>query len=346
MTEFLQALRADLLDRRLLPLLALAGVALVAALAYVVLGGGSSPSTPPVSPAVAAAAAAPTGLAATQTTPEKAVAEVTSGAPEQRHGSARDPFAPLPGVKAAAAAAASGSSSSGSTSGASSSAGSSSGGSSSSSSSGSTTESSGTSTQKSGGSSPQKPVTPAKPKSVYHVAVLFGVLPAGVTPEGAALTPYESLKLLSPIPSAQQPLLVFRGVTVGGKSATFTLVSEAILHGSAACLPSASQCQAIDLKPGQSEQLEYVSATGEVSVYELRIVSIVSTKASTSSVKTLLGGESNAGREVLRRSGLTAIPYLHASSTAGVLVFSQHGALTARAHTAAQLSLRPWGSSK
>ena len=32
---------------------------------------------------------------------------------------------------------------------------------------------------------------------------------------------------------AKQPLMVFRGVTAGGKSATFTLVGEAILHGKA-----------------------------------------------------------------------------------------------------------------
>jgi hypothetical protein len=332
MTDFLSALKADLLDRRLAPLLALAAVALAAACAYAVLGGGSSASKPTVSPAVSAAnaVAPPAGLAVTQATPEKAVAEVTSGAAAQRRGGSRDPFTPLPEAKAAATTTSAASPSAG--------AGSSSGSSSSSSGEGAKSESTGSSNQKSGGSSPQKP---AKPKTVYHVAVLFGVLPAGVTPEGASLTPYESLKLLSPLPSAQQPLLVFRGVTAGGKSATFTLVSEAILHGGAACLPSASQCQAIDLKPGQSEQLEYISPAGEVSVYELRIVSIVSTKASTGSVKGVLRGESKAGRELLRRAGLTAIPFLHASSTAGVLVFSQHGALTARAHTAAQPRRRP-----
>ncbi len=335
MTDFLSALKADLLDRRLAPLLALAAVALAAACAYAVLGGGSSASKPTVSPAVSAAnaVAPPAGLAVTQATPEKAVAEVTSGAAAQRRGASRDPFTPLPEAKAAATTTTTTSAASPSAG-----AGSSSGSSSSSSGEGAKSESTGSSNQKSGGSSPQKP---AKPKTVYHVAVLFGVLPAGVTPEGASLTPYESLKLLSPLPSAQQPLLVFRGVTAGGKSATFTLVSEAILHGSAACLPSASQCQAIDLKPGQSEQLEYISPAGEVSVYELRIVSIVSTKASTGSVKGVLRGESKAGRELLRRAGLTAIPFLHASSTAGVLVFSQHGALTARAHTAAQPRHRP-----
>ena len=83
-------------------------------------------------------------------------------------------------------------------------------------------------------------------------------MPAGSPSPSPTLTPYEHLKRQQPLPSSTQPLVVFRGVTAGGKSASFTLVGEAILRGSAACLPNASQCQAIDLKPGQVEELEYV----------------------------------------------------------------------------------------
>ena len=60
------------------------------------------------------------------------------------------------------------------------------------------------------------------------MAVEFGQLPVTDT---TPLTPYENLKLLTPLPSSTQALIVFRGVTAGGKSATFTLVGEAILHG-------------------------------------------------------------------------------------------------------------------
>ncbi|MHB8241704.1 MAG: hypothetical protein ACYDHN_06905 [Solirubrobacteraceae bacterium] len=321
MTEFFNALKADLLDRRLLPLVVLAAVALVGAIGYAVLAGGSSPATPALSPSVAATLGASSGIAATQATPEKAVAEVTSGGTDQRHGVSRNPFALLPeAVKAAAAAnkaASSGSSPTGASTG---------GG-------GEATKSEApSSTEKT--PSAKTPSKPAKPKSIYHVAVLFGLLPAGVTPETATLTPFENLKLLSPLPSAQQALIVYRGVTAGGKSATFTVVSEAILHGNATCLPSATQCQAIDLAPGQTEQLEYISPTGEVSLYELRVVTIVSSKASTGAVKGVLRGESKAGRELLRHAGLTEIPFLHNSTQAGVLVFSGHGARVARAHAA------------
>jgi hypothetical protein len=317
MTEFLAALKADLLDRRLLPMLLLAAALLAGAIGYAVLSGGSS-ATPPAAPSIAV----------TQSTPEKAVAEVTSGSSEQRHGTAHNPFTLLPGAKVAATTTTTTSTSSSSSS-------STSKASTPSTSSPNTKSGSGGSsssgTEKSGGSTPK---TPAKPKVVYHVALLFGVIPPGVSQQEASLTPFANLALLSPLPSASHALIVFRGVTAGGKAATFTLVSEAILHGNATCLPSAAQCQAIDLAPGQTEQLEYISPAGQVTVYELRLIGIVPATASSAAVKNLLHHESKAGRELLRHSGLTQIPYLSSSSQAGVLVFTGHGARAARAHAA------------
>ena len=260
--------------------------------------------------------ASASGVAISQTTPEQAVAETSSGVSEQHGGHSRNPFAPIAGVKSSTSTATASTSASKSSS---SSAGSTGKGSSSSGAPGST----GGSTPTKSTPEPAKPSKPAKPTTVYHVAVLFGLLP----PAGGAsaqLTPFENLKLLTPLPSSQKPLIVFRGVTVGGKSATFTLVSEAILHGSAACLPSASQCEAIDLSSGGSEQLEYVTAEGAVETYELKIVSIVSSKASSSAVTGILRSESKVGRELLRHAGLIAIPDLHLSAQPGVLVFAAH----------------------
>jgi hypothetical protein len=166
------------------------------------------------------------------------------------------------------------------------------------------------------------------------VAVLFGVLPAAATAPTEQLTPYENLKLLTPLPSAQQPLIVFRGVTAGGKSATFTLVGEAILHGQATCLPSASQCEALDLQAGHAEQLEYLPPDGQTITYELKVVSIASGKASSAAVKSVLRGESKVGRELLSHAGLMAIPDLRSSSQVGVLVFAGHPAFAGRADAA------------
>jgi hypothetical protein len=322
MTDFLKSVKADLLDRRMLPLVAVVAVALVAAVAYVVLGGSSSTTTP-ASAVATPPAATSTGIAATQASPEKAVAEVTSGTSAQHRGSARNPFTPLPEKKAKAATASGTSASSTSSAGSSNS--------SVGSGSGSSSSSSGASTPATP-AAPVTPSTPAKPKTVYHVAVLFGALPVTTTP----LTPYANLKLLTPLPSSAQPLLVFRGVTAGGKSATFTLVGEApILKGEGACLPSASQCEALDLQPGKAEQLEYLSPSGQTISYELQVVSIASSKASSAAFKDSLSHESKAGRELLRHAGLTSIPYLHYSAQMGVLVFAGHSSFGTGAHAAA-----------
>jgi hypothetical protein len=323
MTDFLSSVKADLLDRRLLPLVALVVAALVAAIAYAVLGGGSS--TPASTASVTTPAVAPSGLSISQTSPENAVAEVTSGVSTQHRGTARNPFTPLPEAKAKTATASSTTSTTSATSTTSSSTSTTSGSGTSSSSAGSTTTTPSTPT------TPSSPATPSKPKTVFHVAVLFGQLPLSATSQ---LTPYENLKLLTPLPSRNQALIVFRGVTAGGKSATFTLIGEAILHGEGTCLPSATQCEAIDLRSGQAEQLEYLSASGQVVSYELKVVSITSEKASVAAFRDALHGSSKAGRELLSHNGLETIPYLRLSATAGVLVFAGHGAFAARAHSA------------
>ncbi len=301
MTGFLNSLKADLLDRRLLPLVLVVVVALVVAIGYVVLGGGSSSSSTPPTPLPTASAGSSPGVAVSKLSPETAVAETTSGVADQHGGTAHDPFTPLPEpkkkeetTKTAAASTPSSASS----------------------------ESSSSSSESSAPAS--TPTKPAKPKTIYHVAVLFGAVPPVGTPEAEALTPYENLKLLAPLPSAQQALVVFRGVTSGGKSATFTVVSEAILRGQGKCLPSESQCAAIELKPGQSEQLEYLSSTGQPLLYDLQLVSITSSESSHASAESVLRGESKAGRELLEHEGLTALPGMRFSAERGVLVFNRH----------------------
>ncbi len=317
MSEFLKSVKADLTDRRLLPVVALVAVGLLAAVGYAVMGGSSStPSTP------ASATVAPVtpsrGIVVSATTSEKAVAETTNGVSEQQSGKARNPFDPIPGTGTTATTSPAATTASSTT----------------------TTETSGgggsTSTETSSKSTeePSKPSTKPKTRTVYHVAIEFGVFPPGATPETVELTPYENLKLLTALPTAKQPLIVFRGVTSGGKAATFSIVGEAILHGIGACLPHASQCQALDLKPGQSETLEYLPPGGETIDYELRVVSIKASKASAKASAAKAWGESRAGAEVLRRAGLEALPFLRYSSQRGVLVFPRHGAFSARAHTA------------
>jgi hypothetical protein len=331
MNDFLKSLKSDLLDRRLIPVLGLLAAVLVAAIAYAALGGGSSAPAPSAASPLTPVAKAPSiAVSEVKTADVTASAETTSGSPKQTGGASRNPFAPMPGVKqaqAASAAATSGTS-----------------GSSSSAASGSGTPAASSPTTSTGGSTPapveeaKKPSTPTKPKdkhAVFHVDILFGTAAAATPPQSAALTPFNDLKLQQPLPSDSQPLVVFRGVIAGGKSATFTLVGEAILRGPGVCLPSPSQCQAIDLQPGQTEELEYLPPGADAVIYELNVVSIVSSKAKLSSARSAFGGESKAGLELLRRSGLQGLSGLRYSKAKGVLVFAGKHAFAARAHIAA-----------
>ncbi len=325
MRNFLDSLRSDLLDRRFLPVLVILGVALAAAVAFAVLGGGSSTSSTPT-PVTGAATGATGPAVAVAITPapaaNEAVSETTSGS-HQHSGAPRNPFTPLPSSKAKSTTASS-------TKPASSTAGSTSS---------SSTSSPGSSTG-SGSTSPSKPATPTKPKpkpaqKVYHVDVLFGAAPVGTPPQSIPLSAFNDLTRLYPLAVNGEAPLVFTGVTAGGSSAIFTIVREVFPHGPAVCHPSASQCQAIQLKPGQSEELEYIPTSGQALVYRLQLVSITAAKAGAAKAASAFRTSSPAGRALLRGAGLSALSGLHYSTATGVIVLGTHRSFQA-AHAASR----------
>jgi hypothetical protein len=331
MNDFLKSLKSDLLDRRLVPVLGLLAVVLVAAVAYAALGGSSEPATGTAPTATPVAKAPGIAVSQVKTADVSSSAETTSGSSQQTGGASRNPFAPLPSAKKAKAAEATTTTSSA-------------GGASS-----TTTESSPSSSGE-GTSSPAeepKPSTTPKPKAtqtVYHVAVLFGTAAPGSTTQSTPLTPFENLKRQQPLPSDTQPLVVFRGVLAGGKSATFTLVGEAILRGDGKCLPNATQCQAIDLQPGQTEELEYTPPGGVAVNYQLQVVSIKSSRAKASAARRAFHGESKTGLALLHSTGLETLPDLRYSPAKGVLVFAGGHAFAARTPAfAASAHVSAWG---
>lgn len=318
MKAFLDSLRSDLLDRRFLPVLALFGVALAAALAYAVFGGGSSTSsTSPVTSA-SSGLTGPAGAVAITQAPaaNEAVAETTNG-PHHHSGTPRNPFTPLPSTKAKSSSKTQSASTHASSPSGSSSTGS-----------GNPTSSSGSS----GGTTPAttiKPIAPAKRVIIhFHTTVQFGVVPTvaeGAPPQPALLQTYKNMVIDEPLPGKDNPQLVYLGVALKtGKDAVFGLTGEAILHGSATCKPSPTQCQGIELGIGQTETLEVFGPTGQPVTYELKLLSISKSlsSASTASVHNASfhnasQGSSKAGRALLRRAGLSALPWRGYSTEKG-----------------------------
>ena len=267
MSNFLAALRADLLDRRMRAIAVLLGAALIGALAYATLGGGGSTTPPAPAPAVSPGTGAPSrsiAPVATGSNPNHTLAETPNGSSKQRDGSTRNPFSPLPGSAPATAFSSASSKSSASSTG--------------------VKAPSGQSTQSAGGTSPaavKTPTpTPAKPQSTYRVSIRLGAVVPGTPAQSAQLTPYENLKFQQKLPSPQLRLLAFNGVSSDGKKATFKLVGEVIPRvGPAVCSPSASQCQTIALEASQAEELEYLAPTGPAVVYELQLVGIAASQS-------------------------------------------------------------------
>jgi hypothetical protein len=175
------------------------------------------------------------------------------------------------------------------------------------------------------------------------VAALFGAIPAppapGTAPTPPVLKSYDNMTVDEPLPDKQNPQLVFLGVVLpAANSAIFALTGEAILHGSAKCLPSVTQCQAIELKPGQSETLETFDASNNPVTYELQLASIKSSRSAASAAKAhaAFKAPTKAQRELLRSAGLAMVPALKGAQGAGMLVSLGHPARRARARSAAE----------
>jgi hypothetical protein len=311
MSGLLASLKTDLLGRRLLPFVILIGVALVGAVAYAVLGsGGSGASTPTASLGPAVPTPAPSLASPAPTNPNVAASETTSGAHYQRGGPIRDPFVKLPEPKKATTVA----SPSGSSSSAKSSptpspgTGASSGG------------SGGTKSTGPSNPNPEKPKKKVLARS-FQVAVLFGLAPQpGQNPQ---LTSYENLKRLTPLPDKENAQIVYSGVSSSGQGAIFTLLHEAIVKGGGICLPSATQCEMLDMPVGKTEELQYVGNEGQAVTYLLQVVSIVKHETTFT---PLAARVSQAGRKLLRAAGLAATAELRYLPGRDVVVFSRHPA--------------------
>jgi len=264
----------QLVGRRLLPVAAILVAALVAV--PIVLAKGAQPAPEPTLQPVDATAAAAT----------KTIVSVATPSTKRRRvlGAKTNPFAgeklPKP-KKPATSAAASSPSASGS------------GGSSEPSTPASPQGGGGA--PASGGSAPPAsgPTTPAPQPKTYafqELTVRFG------SAEGAPER--RSLERLEPLPSADEPVLIYLGVLKDGKTAVFLIDDGVSAVGDGECHPAPEQCETIGLKAGETEFFDVTDETGNVSEqYQLDLVKIH--KAETTSA-TQARASSKAGRRLLK----------------------------------------------
>lgn len=157
----------------------------------------------------------------------------------------------------------------------------------------------GTSPSTGGGTSPSTPAppvtdpTPAPAPRKYalnELTVRFG--------DAAAGSARKSLKRLQPLPSAENPVLIYLGVLKDGKTAVFLLDHGVTAVGDGDCRPSPAECDTLRLEVGETEFLDVTDATGaSTGQYQLDLVKIhKSTTASASRAQA----SSKAGRRLLK----------------------------------------------
>lgn len=159
---------------------------------------------------------------------------------------------------------------------------------------------------------PTQPVTPVKvvpvglsPVEVYDVSL-------SMTNSSGGFDTIRPLERLSVLPSVQKPLLVELGVLKGGKRVLFAVQNGAALSGPGSCIPGPVDCELLELRPGQLEQLSGQTPGGVV-YSELSISKIVSRKLkSKAAARTARIKTSSAGFSLLKNttsSVLSLFPY-------------------------------------
>jgi hypothetical protein len=315
MSEMLQAIKADLTSRRILPLFVLALGLLVGAVAYAVLSGKASSEPTAATPSVQAPAVPGPTVASAPANPDSAVAETTNGGRFQHRGHIRNPFAALPGSESTQESEESSSSSPSASPEEPASSGSSGEEESSVTVEGNSGESGESSTS---GTSPSEP-TSVPPVSVFEVKA---VLTRVVEPGQPAATPqsFSGLQELTLLPSKHAELLAFAGVQDAGKGALFVFVTPAIVHGEARCLPAKTSCESIYVKPKQTEELQYLQPSGKVVSYTLTVGKIATSTVPVAEAKAKVQAAVPQEREQLESLGVSLPSKVSFSTTVpGVL---------------------------
>jgi hypothetical protein len=311
-----KAILTDLRQRRLWPV----PLALIAAIVAVPVVLAKTPHTSPVTPL-------PASPGPSAGTPVAAISVNNSATGSHPAGKARDPFTqqvlPTKVGTSVATALAGGLASSGT---ATVTGGSSSGGGSTSTGStggAATSGGSSPSTGTSGGSpAPSGPVSPLPPNSKptpspsgltatqsYRVAL-------SITNAAGGVNSIDPLERLTPLPSADQPLVVELGVLQGGNRVLFAVQPGTTVSGPGACTPGPIDCEVLSLGQDQVENFSSGSASTSFAVTAITAEQHPSVAAANAARQAV----SKAGSELMANSSLNALSLFEYQPQVGAVV--------------------------
>ena len=109
---------------------------------------------------------------------------------------------------------------------------------------------------------PPKQTPPAPdPRDSYAVTLVIG--------ETGTERERETVERLAPLPSATNPFLVYVGVLPDEKTAVFLLSADVKASGEGACKPRTSSCETVELRRGDTEYFAVTGEDGKVTWYQL-----------------------------------------------------------------------------
>jgi hypothetical protein len=126
---------------------------------------------------------------------------------------------------------------------------------------------------------PEPALTPATPEPTWpanSLTVRFGDAAADSLEKS-------TLERLSPLPSADEPVVIYLGLADEGTTAVFLLGDGVQPTGDGICLPEPTSCETLALKAGETEFLDVMGEDGTTpgAQYELDVVAIHPAKTAT-----------------------------------------------------------------
>jgi hypothetical protein len=146
---------------------------------------------------------------------------------------------------------------------------------------------------------PAPPAPPAEPKKTYELNSL--IVRFGEGESGASER--MNLKRLQPLPSTEEPVLVYLGLDKDRKRAIFMVDASVEPTGDGSCKPRPESCETIHLAKGDTHFFDVLDpVSGEVvAQYQLDLIDIKSRKTtSAKKAKAAYTGEHKAGRKAVR----------------------------------------------
>ena len=130
---------------------------------------------------------------------------------------------------------------------------------------------------------------------------------------------------LAPLPAAESPELIYLGVLQGGKKAAFLFTNSVKVSNQTGsqltCLPSANDCQIVELSPGHGMKLAPTSNTALITTFTFELMSIgVTDYSSAGAAQQARDAVSTAGQTLLPLSNSTELATLRFDDKIGALV--------------------------